>query len=60
MCENEQNDGMTIFGGGNNDRTLEEGLIQHEKDGEEGHVSGRPKIWKVYSRRKKTGPGNIN
>ena len=49
-----------IFGGGNNDRTLEEGLIQHEKDGEEGHVSGRPKIWKVYSRRKKTGPGNIN
>jgi len=44
----------------NSDRTLEEGLIQHEKDGEEGHVSGRPKIWKVYSRRKKTGPGNIN
>ena len=42
------------------DRTLEEGLIQREKDSEEGHVSGRPKIWKVYSRRKKTGPGNIN
>jgi len=35
-------------------------LIQHEKDGEEGRVSGRPKIWKVYSRRKKIGPENIN
>jgi len=49
-----------IFGGGNNDSTLDEGLIQHEKDGEEGRVSGRAKIWKVYSRRKKTGPENIN
>jgi len=42
-----------------NDRTLDSGLVQQEEKLRD--ISQvRPKIWKVYSRRKKVGPGNEN